>query len=193
MNRRRALFLDRDGIVNIEKNYLYKVEDFEFCPGIFELCQYFLDKEYWIFLITNQAGIAKGYYTEEDFITLNQWMLQQFTKKGITIQEAFYCPHHPKGSKPLYSIDCNCRKPKPGMLLRAAEKYSIDLKNSILIGDKESDIEAGIQAGIQANWLVKTHPNEDYNCLSKSNFQFSNLKEVVNYLKEYYDTNNNEQ
>ena len=145
---KKALFLDRDGVVNIEKEYLYKKEDFEFIEGIFELCRHYQALGYLIFIVTNQSGIARKFYTEEDFAKLTQWMLATFEKEGIHIAKVYHCPHHPD-----ISGICKCRKPKPGMLREAAEAFDVDLENSIMIGDKERDIEAGINAGLRETYL----------------------------------------
>jgi len=147
----KALFLDRDGVVNKEKNYLYKIEDFEFIDGVFETCRYFQDKGYLIIIITNQAGIARNIYTEDDYQVLTKWMIKEFDKENIKISKVYHCPHHPD-----FSGECECRKPKPKMIFDAQKEFDIDLKNSILVGDKNSDIEAGIKAGIKMNYLVKT-------------------------------------
>ena len=145
----KALFLDRDGVVNVEKNYLFKKEDFEFIDGIFELCRYYLKNGYLIFIVTNQSGIDRGYYSEEDFISLSKWMLAEFQTHGITITKVYHCPHHPD-----YSGLCECRKPNPKMLLDAKHDYDIDMKNSLLIGDKERDIEAALNAGVTETYLL---------------------------------------
>jgi D-glycero-D-manno-heptose 1,7-bisphosphate phosphatase len=147
----KALFLDRDGVVNKEKNYLYKIEDFEFIDGVFETCRYFQDRDYLIIIITNQAGIARGKYTEENYQVLTKWMIREFEKENIKISKVYHCPHHPD-----FSGECECRKPNPKMILNAQKEFDIDLKNSILVGDKNSDIEAGIKAGIQNNYLIIT-------------------------------------
>lgn len=152
----KAVFLDRDGIVNIEKNYVYKIEDFEFMPGIFDLCRKYQQEGYLLFIITNQAGIARGYYTEEQYLILTDWMIKQFEEQGILITKVYFCPHHPD-----FTGECECRKPNPGMILQAAKEFDIALSDSILIGDKESDIEAGERAGIGANLKIKnTNPVE---------------------------------
>ncbi|MCT7606963.1 D-glycero-beta-D-manno-heptose 1,7-bisphosphate 7-phosphatase [Aliarcobacter butzleri] len=147
----KALFLDRDGVINKEKNYLYKIEDFEFIDGVFETCKYFQDNGYLIIIITNQAGIARGKYTEDDYQLLTKWMIKEFEKNNIKISKVYHCPHHPD-----FSGECECRKPNPGMLLQAKKDFDIDLSQSILVGDKNSDIEAGINAGIKMNYLVET-------------------------------------
>jgi len=144
----KALFLDRDGVINIEKNYLHKIEDFEFIEGIFELCEYFRDAGYKIFIVTNQSGIARKYYTQSQFDILSTWLVNEFSKKNIDIKHIYFCPHHPD-----ISGECSCRKPKPGMLLSAQSEFNINLKESILIGDKERDIEAGLNAGLLESYL----------------------------------------
>ena len=147
----KALFLDRDGVVNKEKDYLYKIEDFEFIDGVFETCRYFQDKGYLIIIITNQAGIARGKYTEKDYQVLTKWMIREFDKENINVSKVYHCPHHPD-----FSGICECRKPNPKMILDAQKEFNIDLVNSILVGDKNSDIEAGIKAGIKMNYFVET-------------------------------------
>ena len=131
---KKALFLDRDGIINIDKNYLYKIEDFEFIDGIFELVSLFVKNDYLIFIVTNQSGIGREYYTLEEFTVLMQWVTKAFQEKDITIEKTLFCPHIP-------TDNCQCRKPKTKMIDEILKKYTIDLKNSFMIGDKQSDID----------------------------------------------------
>lgn len=145
----KALFLDRDGVVNVEKDYLYKIEDFEFINGVFDLCRYFTSLGYIIFIVTNQSGIARGYYSEEDFAILSEWMVAKFAEEDIKISQVYHCPHHPK-----ISGECSCRKPHAGMLLQAQKEFDLDLTNSIIVGDKERDIEAGLNAGLRESYLL---------------------------------------
>lgn len=152
---KKALFLDRDGIINIDYGHVHKKENFEFVDGIFELCKYFQKNNYLIFIITNQAGIGKGYYKEEDFNSLTSWMISEFSKNGIVIEDVFYCPHHPNDK-------CLCRKPSPKMLLDIQNKYKISLKKSILIGDKLTDVEAGERAGVSELVLIKSKYQDEY-------------------------------
>jgi len=144
----KAAFLDRDGVINIDKGYVHKIENFEFKEGIFELLKLLQEKGFTLFVVTNQSGIARGYYTIKEFENLTEYMLNELRKKGIEIKEVAFCPHHP-------DENCECRKPKPAMILNLAKKYNIDLKESIMIGDKLSDIKAGESAGIEKNYLVK--------------------------------------
>ncbi len=127
----KAVFLDRDGTINIDKGYLYRIEDFEFLPGAIEGLRKLQEAGYLLIIITNQSGIARGYYTEEDFIKLNEYMKGELKKEGITITEVYYCPH--------YGNDCECRKPKTAMFERAVREFNIDLSKSYAIGDKERD------------------------------------------------------
>ncbi|QIA07225.1 D-glycero-alpha-D-manno-heptose-1,7-bisphosphate 7-phosphatase [Draconibacterium halophilum] len=148
--KNKALFLDRDGTINVEKNYVFRIEDFEFIPGIFELLKKYYDKGFMLFIVTNQSGIARKYYTGEDFIRLNNWMVQQFKYQGIEITKVYHCPHHPE-----ITGNCNCRKPEPGMILQAIREFNIDPVNSVLIGDKKRDILAGEKAGIGKNLYIQ--------------------------------------
>jgi D-glycero-D-manno-heptose 1,7-bisphosphate phosphatase len=145
----RALFLDRDGTINVEKNYVWRIEDFEFRQGIFKLLRHYFKAGYLIFVITNQAGIARGYYSEEDMNRLNEWMKETFRKRGVGITKIYHCPHHPD-----FTGECSCRKPNPGMILKAIEEYALDPLKCVLIGDKLSDVQAGIGAGIGTNYLI---------------------------------------
>jgi D-glycero-D-manno-heptose 1,7-bisphosphate phosphatase len=145
----KTIFLDRDGVINKEKNYLYKICDFEFIYGVFEACQYFNKLGYQIIIITNQSGIARGYFSKKDYEIITKWMLNKFNENNIDILDIFHCPHSPEDK-------CNCRKPESGMLLEAQKKYDIDIKNSWIIGDKEADIIAARNAGIKNTILVKS-------------------------------------
>ena len=145
----KTIFLDRDGVINKEINYLHKIDDFEFIDGVFETCQYLISLDYQIIVITNQSGISRGYYTEKDFQIITEWMIAEFQKNDIIILDIFHCPHLPNSN-------CNCRKPKPGMLLDAKCKHNIDMQNSWLIGDKEIDIIAANSSGITNTILVKS-------------------------------------
>lgn len=149
-NKNKAVFFDRDGTINIDKGYVYKIEDFEFQPGIINLIKYYIKQGYIIFIITNQSGIARGFYSEHEFIKLTNWMLKQFAKHDIKIAKVYHCPHFPCNES-----KCNCRKPKPGMILQAVDEFNIDLAQSILIGDKRTDILAGKNAGIRKNLYIQ--------------------------------------
>lgn len=156
-----ALFLDRDGVINVEKNYVHRIEDFEFVDGIFELCKIAQDMGYAIVVVTNQAGIGRGYYTEADFRDLTDWMKEQFRRRNICIAGVYHCPYHPTGGVGDYRRESYDRKPNPGMLFRAQQDLGLDLKNSVLVGDKISDMEAGRAAGI-ARLVFMTHDPDEH-------------------------------
>lgn len=181
--KRRALFLDRDGVVNIEKNYVHRVEDFHFIDGIFETCKAFHEAGFLIVVITNQSGIGRGYYSEEDFHRLNGWMKAEFQKHDVTIEGTYFCPHHPEEAQGQYKVKCDCRKPAPGMILKAAAELDIDLENSILVGDKEIDIEAGLSAGLGRNYLVRSGHDVDDGS-TKATKVFDSIKEILGELSE---------
>lgn len=154
----KALFLDRDGVINVDHDYVYKAEEFEFIDGIFELCRYYQNLGFMIFVITNQSGISRGYYNEDDFSQLSSWMVSEFAKHNVDIKRIYHCPHHPETTG-----ECSCRKPNAGMLLDAKKEFNIDLQNSILVGDKERDIEAAINAGLKETYLF-----DEFNKVSSS-------------------------
>ena len=171
----KTIFLDRDGVVNKEVRYLYKLSDFEFIDGIFDACLYFQKLGYEIVIVTNQSGIARGYYDENDYLRLTEWMLGQFNDNGINILDTFYCPHSPASL-------CECRKPKPGMLIEAKHKHDISMKDSWMIGDKETDIEAANLAGITNTILVKSgHLINESN--SNSKFTIDSIKQSKEVIK----------
>ena len=156
----KAFFLDRDGVINIDHGYLSKPEQFDFNPGVFDACKLIKDAGYAIIIVTNQSGIARGYFSEQAFLQLNNWMIEQFAQKGINIDKVYYCPHHAKKGQGHYLLDCDCRKPKPGMLLKAKEAFDIDMANSVIVGDKVSDMEAGKSAGVRTGYLISSDYHE---------------------------------
>ena len=165
-----ALFLDRDGVINIDHGYVYKKEDFEFSKGIFDLVKLFTSKGYLIFVVTNQSGIGRGYYSEKDFLILNQWMLNKFKQKGIHIEQVLYCPHKP-------NTNCKCRKPNTALIEEILENHNIDLSKSYLIGDKQSDIDLTVNAGIKYSIYIG---NEKIN---NCTLQFKTILNCQKYFK----------
>ncbi len=155
MSQRPALFLDRDGIINVDHDYVFQRENFEFIDGIFGLCRHAASLGYRIFVITNQAGIGRGYYTEQDFHDLTAWMCEVFRSEGVHIDKVYFCPFHAEHGIGRYKIDSPFRKPGPGMILQAATEFNIDLPGSVLLGDRETDVQAGIAAGVGRNLLLR--------------------------------------
>ena len=155
--RTRALFLDRDGIINVDKEYVWRTEDFAFVPGIFELCRTAQDVGLVPVVVTNQAGIGRGLYTEHDFQALTEWMLAEFRARGIGIGRVYHCPYHPTDGIGDYRRDSPDRKPNPGMILKAMDDLGLDLSRSVLVGDKDSDIDAGRAGGVGYNIKLSPH------------------------------------
>ena len=163
----RALFLDRDGVINKDFGYVFKIKDFDFNSGIYDLINKAQSLNYKIIIITNQAGIAREFFTEDDFHNLNDWMLNEFSRHGCNIDKVYYCPYHPTEGKGKFLKDDYCRKPNPGMIYEAQNEFKIDLSNSILIGDRPSDILAGLNSGIETNILFS---NKVFSDLSGMNY-----------------------
>jgi D-glycero-D-manno-heptose 1,7-bisphosphate phosphatase len=148
----KALFLDRDGVINKDTKYCHKVEEFEFIDGIFDLVKRYQDEGYLPIIVTNQSGIGRGYYTQEDYMKVTEYMVNQFLQRGIKIEAVYHCPHTPEDK-------CSCRKPRTGMFMAAKKAFRIDMKNSIMIGDKHSDIQAAKSAKIKERILVSKDEN----------------------------------
>ena len=171
----KIIFLDRDGVINNDLEYLYKIADFKFVNGIFDICLYFQSLGYKIIIVTNQSGIGRNLYSEYDYHKLTTWMRNQFTSQNIEILDIFYCPHHPKSK-------CYCRKPNPGMLLDAKNKHDIDMEHSWILGDSERDIIAGDKAGISNTILfVEKHTKKNPN--TKAQYTISSLVHAKDVIK----------
>lgn len=152
--KNKFVLLDRDGVINIEKSYLHKIEDFEYEKNVVEGLLKLRDLGYRFAIITNQAGIARGYYTEEDYLKLQSFIEEDLFKKGIKIEKSYFCPHHPNVTG-KYGIECDCRKPNTGNFELAIKEFDIDVKNSFMIGDKITDLIPAEKLGITPV-LVKT-------------------------------------
>lgn len=153
---KKAVFLDRDGVMNVDNGYVSQVDDFQFIEGVIDACKKAKEKGYLLVVITNQSGIARGYFSEDQFHTLTEWMDWSMADRGVDLDGIYYCPHHSEKGIGEYKVDCDCRKPKPGMLFDAIKELNIDVKQSILVGDKVSDLKAGVAAGVETNYLVRT-------------------------------------
>ena len=170
----KTIFLDRDGVINREVQYLNKIEQFEFIDGVFEACLHFQKIGYNIIIISNQSGIGRGYYTEIDYQLLTKWMIGEFKDKTIKILDVLHCPHAPDAG-------CACRKPMPGMLLKSQQNYNINMNFSWMIGDKESDIIAAKAAGIEKSILVRSgHKIDEPN--SCAMFILDSIKESIDII-----------
>jgi D-glycero-D-manno-heptose 1,7-bisphosphate phosphatase len=151
---KRAVFIDRDGTLNVEKDYLYRVDDCELIPGAVDAVRRLNEAGWLVVVVTNQSGVARGYYGEQEVASLHRHMADELAQGGGQVSGWYFCPHHPAGQEP-YNRQCDCRKPLPGMLLQAARELEIDLSRSWMVGDKLVDVQAGQAAGCRAV-LVRT-------------------------------------
>ena len=151
---RPALFLDRDGVINHDIGYLFRKQDFRFVDGILPFIRRWVAQGYLPIIVTNQSGIARGYYTSDDVNALHTWLQQQFSEAGLPHIPYYFCPHHPVLGPAGVASDCDCRKPKPGMFLQAISEHNVDASRSIMVGDKLTDIEAARSAGVNTCILV---------------------------------------
>ncbi|GAB5502378.1 D-glycero-alpha-D-manno-heptose-1,7-bisphosphate 7-phosphatase [Pyruvatibacter sp.] len=181
---RRALFLDRDGIINVDKGYVHDAKDFEWMPGIFELARTAIDLDAALIVVTNQSGIARGYYTEEQYQTLTAWMCARFADEGVALTDVFHCPHL-KGPD---GLDHPMRKPNPGMLYAARDAHDIDMPASAMLGDKWTDMEAAIAAGVGhmaiiGDMIEEKRSDANYTTVARH----PDLNAALTWLNEVFD------
>jgi D-glycero-D-manno-heptose 1,7-bisphosphate phosphatase len=157
---RRAAFLDRDGVINIDRGYVVRREDFQFVPGVLDAARRLRDMGFLLVVASNQSGIGRGLYSEAEFNALAMWMREEFLAAGAPLAGVYFCPHHPTEALGEYRRSCECRKPAPGMLLAAARDLGIDLQSSAMFGDKDSDLEAARDAGVPIRMLLGTDARE---------------------------------
>lgn len=174
----KAVFLDRDGVINKDFGYVCKIENFHFYENVFEALKKLQKAGYKLIIITNQSGIGRGYYTEEDFLKLTEYMLNEFSKDGINIDKVYYCPHHPDSEDPKYALYCDCRKPNTKMIKDAVKEFNIDKTKSFLIGDKETDIEAGLKEGL-TTILVETGQGQNFKDNTKAHHIAKDILDAV--------------
>jgi len=180
---KKALFLDRDGVININHGYISDIKDFIFIPEIFQLIRDANNLDYLVFVITNQSGIGRGFFTEEDFKSLSSWMLNKLSEKGANIHKIYFSPFHPTNGKGKYLKDDFSRKPNPGMIIDAAKEFNLDLEQSLLVGDSISDIIAGNRARIKTNLYFSDEPISSSITLDEVDFfRIACLSEASNFL-----------
>ena len=175
MSSIKAVFLDRDGVINLDKGYTYLWEEFEFLPRAIDAMHSLVLAGYLLVIVTNQSGIARGKYTENQYWELTKKLLEFLRIKDIKIAGIYHCPHHIQGKIPNLSFECDCRKPKPGLLLRAAHEHDINMEESIMIGDMPSDIQAARAAGVKTAYMVRTDNSENPKYSSEADFVYDDL------------------
>jgi D-glycero-D-manno-heptose 1,7-bisphosphate phosphatase len=163
---------------------VYRVEDFEFVDGVVDLCRMASEQGYHIIVITNQSGIGRGYYSEDDFHALTEWMKAQFADEGVTVAQVYYCPYHPVHGIGKYKRDSYDRKPNPGMILQAARDFDLDLPNCILVGDKESDMKAAQTAGVGHKVLFRPEEKGADDAPTRSDYIVSDLTTVLELVAD---------
>ena len=171
--KNKFILLDRDGVINVEKSYLYKIQDFEYEKNVIKGLKELRDLGYKFVIITNQSGIARGFYTEEDYLKLQDFIEKDLLKNGIKIEKSYFCPHHPNAAG-KYGIECNCRKPKTGNFELAIDEFNIDTENSFMIGDRPTDLIPAEKLGITPV-LIKT----GYGLKSLEKLKNTNLHSIV--------------
>ena len=174
----KALFLDRDGVINEDKGYLYKAEHVKFTKGIFRFMKTAVSLGFELFVVTNQSGLARGMYQQSDVLELHKWMENELEKEDISIRKFYICPHHPS-----LTGSCKCRKPETGMFRAAEKEFDIDMSSSVMIGDKKSDVQAGKNAGVAFNILVKSKYASEP--LPEADFFAADLHEAEQALRNY--------
>ena len=156
---RKAVFLDRDGVINKDKAYVHRWQDFEYVPGAVDAMRQLQAAGYALVIVTNQSGLARGYYSEQEYQTLSAALRQDLEHQGVQLEGIYHCPHHPQGVVPHLTQECHCRKPEPGMLLKAAQDLNLQLDASVMIGDKHTDLQAGRAAQVgRVYWVAGTEP-----------------------------------
>jgi len=178
----KTVFLDRDGVINFDSGYVRNWVDFIFLPGAINGLKNLIRCNFQIIVVTNQSGIARGYYTEREYLSLERKVERYLSKKGAPITATYYCPHHINGSIPEFSLNCDCRKPLPGMFVKAASDFDINLSEAIMIGDKSSDMQAAEAAGIPSRYFINpkmsmTEASGEFNTM-----QFESLYDSVDFI-----------
>ena len=187
MIQNKAAFLDRDGVINIDYGYVHLWENFIFHDGVISGLKNLIDLGFKIIIITNQSGIARGIFTEEQYEELTSSMLDFLKKSGIKITAIYHCPHHPDFSKNSNS-KCNCRKPNPGLFLKAQKKFNISMKDSLAIGDNERDLVAAKLAGIEKMYFIGNISNKTIN--NDAIKSFKSLFDCSEFIKKNIDHSN---
>ena len=183
----KAVFLDRDGVINVDHGYVSQLANFEFIEGSISAMRKLYQAGYKIIIVTNQSGIARGYYSEKTFLDLMAGVEKILRKNGVKISGTYYCPHHPEASLPQWRIACKCRKPASGMLEKAINDHQIDPTQSFMVGDKMSDIEACLGAGLAQCCLVghqNMHIGDSRRTVMRT---FCNLRECVDAILLHKD------
>lgn len=181
---RPAIFLDRDGTLNVDHGYVSDIDHFQFIDGAIEALRLLKQRGFLLVLVTNQSGIARGYFSEDDFLQLTEWMDWSLADRGVDLDGIYYCPHHPQATVDAWRQTCNCRKPQPGMLLEAQQALGIDMARSVMVGDRLADIDAGWAAGVGTTVLVRTGKPLDEATIASASYVIDSLAELPTLLQK---------
>ena len=177
----KAIFLDRDGTINIDHGYVHQIDDFQFIEGVIDTLRKLKKKGYLLVIVTNQSGIARGYFSEAQFLQLTEWMDWSLAEQDVDLDGIYYCPHHPEG-KGEFKQQCDCRKPEAGMFLQAIRDLKIDPAQSVMVGDKLEDLLAAEKAGVKTKVLVRTGKTVTAEGEAKADYVLNSLVELPRYL-----------
>lgn len=180
-----AIFLDRDGTINVDHGYVHEIDDFQFIDGVIEAMQELKIMGFALVVVTNQSGIARGKFTEDQFMQLTEWMDWSLADREVELDGIYFCPHHPEGMAGEYRQDCDCRKPKPGMLLDAQRFLNIDMAASYIVGDKAEDMLAGQAAGVGVKVLVRTGKPLDDKAEALADWVIDSLAQLPKAIKQH--------
>lgn len=180
--RAGAAFLDRDGVINVEHGYVHTWAAFEFLPGVVDAMRRLHAAGWPLVVVTNQSGIARGYYTEAQYEALTERLRAHLAAEGVPLAGVYHCPHHPGGSVAAYAVDCDCRKPRPGLLRRAAAELGLSLADSLMVGDKGSDAEAARAAGVGRVLLVESGHVLPAADAAKADAVYADLADAVDHV-----------
>ncbi|NTW14921.1 MAG: HAD family hydrolase [Candidatus Moranbacteria bacterium] len=179
---KKAVFLDRDGTINVDSGYVFRIEDLEFEQNAILGLRTLQKAGYALFIVSNQSGIARGLYTEAEYHTFTAHLLEELECSGVRVEQSYYCPFHPDGTVPEYRLDSPLRKPAPGMLEQAAREFSIDKHRSFMVGDKQTDIEAGHRFGIRSVLVTTGKSDRDSDTPHKADLVASDLLEAARLI-----------
>ncbi|AMO80773.1 D-glycero-beta-D-manno-heptose 1,7-bisphosphate 7-phosphatase [Obesumbacterium proteus] len=179
-----AIFLDRDGTINVDHGYVHESDNFQFIDGVIDAMAELKKMGYALVLVTNQSGIARGMFTEDQFMHLTEWMDWSLADRGVDLDGVYYCPHHPEGTVEEFRQVCDCRKPQPGMLLSAKEELNIDMSASYIVGDKIEDLLAGEAASVGTKVLVRTGKPVTPEAEAKADLVIKSLADLPKAIKQ---------
>ncbi|MBE3469987.1 D-glycero-beta-D-manno-heptose 1,7-bisphosphate 7-phosphatase [Enterobacter cloacae complex sp. P15RS] len=180
-----AIFLDRDGTINVDHGYVHEIDEFEFIEGVIDAMRQLKEMGYALVVVTNQSGIARGKFTEAQFETLTEWMDWSLADRGVDLDGIYYCPHHPQGTVEAYRQTCDCRKPHPGMFISAQEFLHIDMAASYMVGDKLEDMQAAAAAGVGTKVLVRTGKPVTPEAENASDWVINSLADLPKEIKKH--------